>query len=102
MNVQQNRYFGFKMNDLFPDLREVPYIPVDFGLIYSGKPVLMEQIAGDHYKKNAQTTQEIISECKALFSDHLNHLSPHQRPKFYKHLIQPEHDEFDLTYGKLM
>jgi hypothetical protein len=29
-------------------------------------------------------------------------MPPQQRPKFYKHLIQPDIDEFELTYGKLM
>jgi hypothetical protein len=33
------------MTDIYPDLREYPYVPIDYGIIYSGKPVLLEQIA---------------------------------------------------------
>lgn len=96
------RYFGFKLNDLYPELREVPYAPIDYWVIYSGKPVLLEQIAWDNYKNNGFLAQQITNEIKNLFGDFLDHLSPKQRPKFYKHLIEPEHDEFTQTYGKLM
>jgi hypothetical protein len=40
-----NRYYGFRLNDLFKGLRDNPYLPIDYGVIYSGKPVLLEQIA---------------------------------------------------------
>jgi hypothetical protein len=45
VDLKTNKYFGFKMNDLFKKLREVPYSPIDYGVIYSGKPVLLEQIS---------------------------------------------------------
>lgn len=83
-------------------MREVPYSPIDYGLIYSGKPVLLEQIAGSHYKNNGYIANAIKHEFKGLFGDYLEHLSPHSRPRFYKYLVNTETDEFDLTYGKLM
>lgn len=97
-----NKYFWFRFQDLFKDVREVPYSPIDYGLIYSGKPVLLEQIAGDNYKNNSMIASEIKMMCKWLFWEYLDHIAPAQRPRFYKHLIQPEIDEFELTYGKLM
>ncbi len=100
--VNNKRYFGFKLNDLYPELREIPYVPIDYGIFYSGKPVLLEQIAWDNYKNNWLLAQQIKDETKHLFGDFLDNLSPNQRPKFYKDLIEPENDEFTHTYGKMM
>lgn len=83
---------------MFKNLSEVPYSPIDYGLIYSGKPVLLEQIAGDNYKNNAMLSSQIRGLCMDLFGDYLDNIAPSQRPKFYKHLVQPEVDEFQLTY----
>ena len=101
-NVSNKRFFGFKMNDLFPGCKAVPYSPIDYGLIYSGKPVLLEQIAGNQYKSNTLSAKEIKTECKNLFGDYLQEIPLQQRPRFYKHLIAPETDEFELIYGKIM
>ncbi len=90
------------MSDLFPGCKAVPYSPIDYGLIYSGKPVLLEQIAGNQYKSNALSAMEIKTECKNLFGDYLQEIPFQQRPRFYKYLIAPETDEFELIYGKMM
>lgn len=98
----QKRYFGFKLNDLYPDLREVPYAPIDYGIIYSGKPVLLEQIAGDNYKSNWAIAKEINNEMEELFWDFLGNIHPKHRPKFYKDLVEPGSEEFAETYSKMM
>jgi hypothetical protein len=59
VNVTTKKFFGFKLNDLFKEIRPIPYSSIDYGLIYSGKPVLLEQIAGNQYKSNAISTKEI-------------------------------------------
>ncbi len=97
-----NRYYGFRLNDLFKWLRDNPYLPIDYGVVYSGKPVLLEQIAWNNYKTNKNITKTITSDFKKLFSDHFGNLHPNRVPRFYKYLIAPETDEFDATYGKLM
>ena len=97
-----SKYFWFRFQDLFNEVREVPYSPIDYGIVYSGKPVLLEQIAGDNYKNNTMLASEIKSMCKNLFWEYLDHVHPQQRPRFYKQLIQSDIDEFELTYGKLM
>ena len=101
-NISNKRFFWFKMNDLFPGCKAVPYSPIDYGLIYSGKPVLLEQIAGNQYKNNSLSAMEIKKEFKNLFGDYLQEIPLQQRPRFYKHLIAPETDEFELVYGKMM
>ncbi|MFA6255785.1 MAG: hypothetical protein WC606_01255 [Candidatus Absconditabacterales bacterium] len=97
-----NRCYGFKINHLFTGLRENPYLPIDYGIVYSGKPVLLEQIAGNNYKSNQNTTKTIKSDFKKLFGENFSNLHTTRIPRFYKYLISPETDEFDLTYGKLM
>lgn len=97
-----NKCFGFRFQDLFHEIRDVPYSPIDYWIIYSGKPVLLEQIAWDNYKNNNMLASEIKTTCCNLFGEYLDNMPPQQRPKFYKHLIQTDIDEFELTYGKLM
>ena len=96
------RYHGFRLNDLFKGLRENPYVPIDYGVIYSWKPVLLEQIAGNNYKTNQNITKTIKSDFKKLIGNNFSNLHHNRIPKFYKYLIAPETDEFDATYGKLM
>jgi hypothetical protein len=64
--------------------------------------VLLEQIAGNNYKSNQNTTKTIKSDFKKLFGENFSNLHTTRIPRFYKYLISPETDEFDLTYGKLM
>ncbi len=97
-----NRYYGFRLNNLFKWLRDNPYVPIDYGVMYSGKPVLLEQIAWSKYKTNQNITRTIKSDFKKIFGDNFSNLHHNKIPKFYKHLIAPETDEFDATYGKLM
>ncbi|EKD25366.1 MAG: hypothetical protein ACD_80C00079G0009 [uncultured bacterium (gcode 4)] len=97
-----NRCYGFKLNHLFKWLRENPYLPIDYWIIYSGKPVLLEQIGGNNYKTNQNSTKTIKSEFKKLFGDNFSNLHQTRIPRFYKYFISPETDEFDMTYGKLM
>ncbi len=96
------RCYGFKLNHLFKGLRENPYLPIDYGIVYSGKPVLLEQIAGNNYKTNSTITKTIKTDIKKMMWDCLSNLHPSRLPRFYKYLILPETDEFDMTYGKMM
>ena len=63
---------------------------------------MLEQIAGNNYKTNQNITKTITSDFKKLLGNHFSNLHPNRIPKFYKYLIAPETDEFDITYGKLM
>ncbi len=96
------RCYGFRLNHLFKGLRENPYLPIDYGIIYSGKPVLLEQIAGNKYKANATINKTIKSDFKKMFGDFFSNLHINRIPGFYKYLVAPETDEFAMTYGKLM
>ncbi len=96
------KYYGFRLNELFKGLRDNPYLPIDYGVIYSGKPVLLEQIAWNNYKSNQNTTKALKDDLRKLFNTHFSNLHHNRIPRFYKYLIAPETDEFDATYGKLM
>lgn len=41
---EKYQYNWFKLNELFEDLPEIPYTPIDFGLIFSWQPTYLEQI----------------------------------------------------------
>jgi len=97
-----NRAYGFRLNTLFAGLRENPYVPIDYGLIYSWKPVLLEQIGGDKYKTNKNINKSIKSEFKKIFSGLFCNIHINRIPWFYKYLIAGEQDEFDSVYGKIM
>lgn len=96
------RCYGFRLNHLFKGLRENPYIPIDYGIIYSGKPVLLEQIAGNKYKANDTISKTIKSDFKKMFGELFSNLHINRIPGFYKYLVAPETDEFAMTYGKIM
>jgi len=96
------RCYGFRLNHLFKWLRENPYIPIDYGIVYSGKPVLLEQIAGNKYKTNHTINKTIRSDFNKLFGNLFSNLHINRMPGFYKHLVAPEIDEFAMTYGKIM
>lgn len=101
-NTVIHRCYGFRLNELFKDLRETPYVPIDYGIVYSGKPVLLEQISGDNYRRNKEIAKAIRTDFKKMFGHTLDNISPNRRPKFYKNLVDAEHDAFDITYGNLM
>jgi hypothetical protein len=44
-NIMDNKFFGFTFPNLFGQLREIPYSSIDYGIVYSGKPVMLEQIS---------------------------------------------------------
>lgn len=77
-------------------------MPIDYGIIYSGKPVLLEQIAGNNYKTNKMIQTTIKDDFKKLFGNLFSNLHQQRIPAFYKYLIAPQTDEFEMIYGKLM
>jgi hypothetical protein len=102
VNVKNIRYFGFRLNEIYDQLKDVPYAPIDYWIIYSGKPVLLEEIAGDKYKKNGDVAEQVSKEVSWLFGDFLEHLPPHKRPRFYKSLVEHGKQEIPEIYGKMM
>jgi hypothetical protein len=74
------RIYGFRINHLFKGLRDTPYLPIDYGIIYSGKPVLLEQIAGNKYKTNSTINKTIRSDFKKLFGDLFSNLHINRIP----------------------
>ena len=102
VNIGEHRFWWFTLPDLFPELREVPYSSIDYGVAYSGKPVFLEQITWDHYRNNANTFKTIKSSLHTLFGEYLQTMDTRKMPRFYKHLLLPEGDEHELIYGKLM
>lgn len=86
-DISQVKYYSFRLNELFPNLRWVPYMPIDYGIIYSGNPVILEQVTG---KKSIQKefNEKVRTEIDKIFSEHLSDIVPNKSPLFYKNFIK--------------
>lgn len=93
--------FAFRLDELFPELREVPYSPVDYWLFYTGKPVLLEQVF-DHNLTNIGIYKSIQEDLIPRFQQHVEHLLPINKPEFYSNILTVPIEELNRLYGKIM
>lgn len=94
--------YSFRLDELFTQLKSVPSLPLDYGIIYSGKPILLEQIVSkDHY--TSSYLNDIKPKLKKLFAPHFAHLPSKEVPKFYKDFICVDNEGPEqCAYGKIM
>ena len=93
--------FGYRLDELFWWLREIPYFPVDRWLIYTGKPVLFEQIMIWN-QVNMNIYDDIIKDFKKTFKGLFDNLLPIKKPKFYNNFLEGKKEEITQTFGKMM
>jgi len=62
-------------------------MPIDYGIIYSGNPVILEQVTG---KKGIQKefNEKVRTAIDKIFSEHLSDIVPNKSPLFYKNFIK--------------
>ena len=97
-----NKSYTFRFDELFEWWRKIPYLPLDYWIIYSWKPVLLEQIINSN-KKNVSYTDAIKPEFKKIFWKYFDNLDEKEIPKFYKTLIDTNNDKIENSlYGKVM
>jgi len=102
LDINDIKIYGYKLNSLEKTLSEVPFIPVDYGLIYSGRPVLTDHIVNTN-ENSYNWTWEIKSKLESYFWDELDKTFPNKKPIFYKTFIDSViEDEIKETYWKLM
>lgn len=91
------RYYGYRFQELLPHLSPHPYSPVDFGIVYTWRPAIQEQIT--HALKSSIThIQTIKDQLKNFFDSELDVEVPLRKPLFYKQYV----DEDMPHSGKLM
>lgn len=86
-DVSQIKYYSFRLNELFPDLRWVPYMPIDYGIVYSGNPVILEQVTSKKIFQK-EFNNKVRSEIDKIFSEHISEMVPSKTPLFYKNFIK--------------
>jgi len=97
-----HKSYTFRFNELFEGLKPVPFLPMDYGVIYSGKPMLLEQVIARD-KTDSLYLNTIKPELKHVFSPYFSDLSNEEIPKFYKQFIDTENSKTEKTlYGWLM
>lgn len=91
------RYYGYRFEELLPHLSPHPYSPVDFGIFYTWRPAIQEQI--NHALKSSTThIQTIKDQLQDFFGNQLKIEVPLRRPLFYKQYL----DQEDRLGGHLM
>jgi len=101
LDLAKIRFYGYRLNTLDTDLSSVPFIPIDYGLIYSWSPVLTDHII-DTNENSFQWTTDAKEKCHVYFQKDLAKTLPIRKPLFYKTFVDGWEDEFKETYGKLM
>lgn len=79
------KYFIYPVQELFPDTKTIPYSPIDYWVIYSGRPTLTEHTSHDNQKEEADS---IIAFIDSTFKWHISHVSASKKPRFYKEIIK--------------
>jgi len=83
-------------------LKPIPFLPLDYGIIYSGKPMLLEQIIAKD-KTDSLYLNTIKPDLKHVFSPYFQDLPDAEIPKFYKQFVDTEHGKTEKTLnGSLM
>ncbi len=81
------KIFAYRMQELVWSLPAHPHAPIDFWLIYSGKPVVLEQNVG-HLQTNAKYKSKLIELFKGWFERDIMPELPIDRPFFYQHFFE--------------
>lgn len=80
-----NTYHSYRLSDLTPVSR-IPYIPIDFGLLFSWMPMTSFENGIMNTKQSAYNWR-IEDFFKKLFSVYFENEHPFKRPSFYKTLM---------------
>ncbi|HMT01067.1 MAG TPA: hypothetical protein PKD96_01860 [Candidatus Absconditabacterales bacterium] len=93
--------FGYRLNEIVKGLDNIPYFPFDFAVVYSGKPVIIEQLT-----KERSTVLSWVQDAKKFFQESFSPACsqqlPIKKPKFYKNFVDTTNDPILETYGKIM
>lgn len=85
-SMDDYKCFCHPLNTLSSDIGSTTYAPIDYWLLYSGRPTLNEHTSHPNMQKASNT---LLDETYSMFKDHLSTTSATRKPKFYKTLIAP-------------
>lgn len=93
-------FYGFRVNDLRPEIGNSYDFPYDQCLIYAWKPWVSKTLDGSHTNKlhYEQTQKELFEKIGPFLWD----LPQENKPIFYKNLLQPSIEEISELYAKMI
>ena len=102
-NIDLNlvKIYWYRLNNIEKKLASVPFLPLDYWLVYSWRPVLVDHILNTN-NESFNWTKDIKQKVKKYFWKNINEILPIRKPKFYSTFIEPEEDIFKETYWRIM
>lgn len=85
-SMSDYKCFIHPLNILFPEIGETAYVPIDYWLIYSGRPTLNEHTTPQNMHKECA---KLMEESYNIFKNTLHQTWAKRKPKFYKELLWP-------------
>lgn len=102
LDVENIKIYWYRLNSIEKTLPPVPFIPVDYWIIYSWNPVLTDHII-DTNENSLNWTTDIKEKLIEYFWKDLENTLPIRKPIFYKTFVNEwDDDEFKDTYWKVM
>lgn len=78
------KYFSHPLSDLSEQISNTPHCPIDYGLIYSWRPLLNEQITQGKIENEFEQMVQFIDN---VFKNDIAYISANRKPRFYKEFI---------------
>ncbi len=91
-NIPAIDFWGFDLKDLFPNLPDKPTWPIEFGVLFSGKPVITEQELQKVHEYDG-ATEEIRTILRSKFGKRLKNVK--RLPAFYTRFIDSKESMFE-------
>lgn len=93
LSMQDYKCFIYPLNILFKDIWEIPHAPIDYWVIYSGRPTLSEHIVQEN---NQNEFIELMGFASNTFKEAISQSCANRKPKFHKELIK-EYEKWNAT-----
>jgi len=101
IDINSVKIYWYRLNNIEKNLSSVPFLPLDYWLVYSWRPVLVDHILNTN-NESFTWTKNIKQKVKKYFWKNIDEILPIRKPKFYSTFIEPEDDIFKETYGRIM
>lgn len=101
IDISKIKIYWYRLNNLENSFSSVPFVPLDYGLIYSWRPVLMDHLCSTN-EKTFNWTSDVKKNLSNYFWENLKETLPIRKPIFYKTFVSEDWDIFKDTYGRLM
>lgn len=99
VNAKSRHLYGFRINDLRPEIGSKCHFPYDFNIIYTGKPFVIEKVNDAQLDK--LTYLDIKDSLHKKFNPICGQLSYNIQPKFFKNLLDQPNSSISKIYGDL-